>query len=166
MAKRKTSGSEKKKRGPGRPRILLAEPERKKSILSVLRLGGSRTDAAVAADIDRTTLTEEARRDPKFQEEMCKAELAGKIIALRTVQGAINNNKDDPRTAFLAAKWFLGVKYWKEFAQRNPDAIKPEDVISLIQQLVEAILNELPPKFHVKVHSRVEDFVSALRKRR
>lgn len=161
---RNPGSDEQPKRGPGRPRILSKDARRKGIIFNILELGGSRTDAAAAAAIDRTTLTDEARRDPAFAQQLIDAELAGKILALKTIKGAIDGG--DPKVAFQAAKWFLAVKYWKEFAQRNPDAIKPDDVVAMIQQLVEAVLNEVPTKYHAAVHARVEGVLTGIRKRK
>ena len=151
------------KRKGGRPRKLLDETVRRR-VYTVLQLGGSRADAALAAGVNHTTLNDEARRDPNFSEELKKAEMAGKIVAMKTVYGIMQSK--DEHVAFKAASWFLGVKHWREWAKRNPDAIKPEEVATLIQQLVEGILNDVPPKYHLKIQARVNSTLSAVKVRK
>lgn len=155
--------SGKPKHAGGRPRKLV-DASRRKIVIEVLQHGGSRADAAQAACVDRTTLTDEVRRDPEFAQLLIEAEVAGKVLALKTIHGIMQSK--DEHVAFKAASWFLGVKHWREWAKRNPDAIKPEEVATLIQQLVEGILNDVPPKYHLKIQARVNSTLSAVKVRK
>lgn len=99
----------KPKRKRGRPTVLTAE--RKREILAILTIGGSRNDAADYVGIDRSTLetAKLLRSHGAFCRQVKKAEAAGKAHHMRKVHTA---------EAWQASAWMLERKYPDEFGRK------------------------------------------------
>lgn len=129
-------------------------------IYNVLRLWGSRADAAAAVGVDIGIICDEEKRDPVFAAGLRAAELDGKLLALATIRKA--QTSDDLKLALDASKWIIERKYWKEFGKRKPDEITPDRLVAIIVQLTDRLRAALPKKYQIKIDAVVSDVVSAL----
>ena len=77
----------------------LDDPQRRKLVLDVLEFGASLGDASVAAGIDHSNLNSYRRDNPKFAEQVDVAQLAGKIICLKTVKSIAESAGTDKTNA-------------------------------------------------------------------
>lgn len=161
MAEDPTPKPEKRKRGPGagRPRKLV-DPQKRKLVITVLQVGGTRADAAVAAGVNHTTLNDECRRDTAFAADLKQAEIAGKIVALKTIHG-IKQSSDEP-TALKAATWYLERKFYEEFGRRNAKQVPLGPLINALAQMTNQILTALPAKHRETVGAIVRNTVTGL----
>lgn len=95
------------KRPRGRPRKL--DAKKIKQVLDVLRIGGSRADAAKLVAVTVSTIANEARRNPDFFDDLETAEAACKIHHIKKVREA----KDWRSSAHM-----LKVKYPEEYGEK------------------------------------------------
>ena len=95
----------------GRPTVLT--PEVREQIFKLLAVGMSRRQAGAYLDIDPTTITHAAKRDPEFAQNLQRAEQLGLVQPLMTLMAASKRN-------WRAAAWL--VKHRKE----APEAPTPE----------------------------------------
>mgnify|MGYP000954248146 CR=1 FL=1 len=106
------------KRGRPKGSGTVLTPHRRREILAILTVGGSRNDAADYVGIDRGNL-ETAKLEahhPDFLRQLKRAEARGKAYHLRRVHDA---------DAWQASAWMLERKYRAEFG-RNPPPVEQE----------------------------------------
>jgi hypothetical protein len=96
----------------GRPRVLTDEV--RAEVCKLLAVGMSRRQAAAYLDIDATTISHAAKRDPDFARNLKRAEELGTVQPLMALMAASRRN-------WRAAAWFL--KHRKEGMER----MTPED---------------------------------------
>ena len=96
----------------GRPTVLT--PEMREQIFKLLAVGMSRRQAGAYLDIDPTTITHAAKREPEFAQNLQRAEQLGSVQPLMTLMAASKRN-------WRAAAWLL--KHRKE----APEAPTPEE---------------------------------------
>jgi len=96
----------------GRPTVLT--PEVREQIFKLLAVGMSRRQAGAYLDIDPTTITHAAKREPEFAQNLQRAEQLGSVQPLMTLMAASKRN-------WRAAAWLL--KHRKE----APEKPTPEE---------------------------------------
>lgn len=121
----------------GRPRIL--DKKKKSLILTILRAWCGRVTAANAVNCHSKTIANTAKRDPEFAEKLALAENAAELIHL----GNINKAGMDVKY-WRASAWMLERLNSERFGKSTPDVITPSQITSLIVQIAEIILQEIP----------------------
>ena len=121
----------------GRPCLL---DEKKKSlILTLLRKGCSRVTAANSVRCHPKTILNTANRDPEFAEKLALAENASEFIHIENI-----NNAGKEVKYWRASAWMLARLDPDRFGRSTPDAMTPSQITSLIVQIAEIILQEIP----------------------
>lgn len=101
-----------------------------KTIVDVIRLGGTRSHAAAAAGVSPTALFTWLRRgrageEPyaQFAQHMKKADGEARTVATKAIRTALEGG------TWQAAAWWLERRYPKEWARRDPTPAKvdPKD---------------------------------------
>jgi hypothetical protein len=127
----------------GRPRVL---NEKKKSlILALLRSGCSRVTAARSVNCHPRTILNTAKRDPEFAEKLALGENAAELTHLDNINKAGREVK-----YWRASAWMLERLHPERFVKSNPDAITPSQITTLIVQIAEIIIQEIPAAKHRK----------------
>jgi hypothetical protein len=125
----------------GRPHVL--DEKKKARILSLLTLGCSRTIAATAVRCHPHTILNTANRDPDFAEKLALADNASELIHIENINRAGREVK-----YWRASAWMLERLNPERFARANPDAITPSQITSIILQIAEIIIQEIPAAQH------------------
>jgi hypothetical protein len=84
----------------GRPETL--SELKRRQVLAILSIGGSRRTAAMYVNCSPTTIANTARRDPAFADQLARAELAVEVAHLRNVQQAAKDKRH-----WKASVWVL-----------------------------------------------------------
>lgn len=87
-------------------------PEVETAILNALRVGNTRTDAALAAGVSRGAIAEWCRRYPAFLSAVEKAEAEARLRFVGIIATAA-------RTRWQAAAWFLERRVPAEWGRRE-----------------------------------------------
>lgn len=87
-------------------------PEVETAILNALRVGNTRTDAALAAGVSRGAIAEWCRRYPAFLSAVEKAEAEARLRFVGIIATAA-------RTKWQAAAWFLERRVPAEWGRRE-----------------------------------------------
>ena len=96
----------------GRPSVVT--PEVREQVFKLLAVGMSRRQAGAYLDIDPTTITHAAKRDPEFAQNLKRAEELGSVRPLMTLMAVSRRN-------WRAAAWL--VRHRKEV----PEKLTPEE---------------------------------------
>lgn len=134
----------------------------REQVYHVLRIGGSRADAAIMVGVDRKTILNEERADPVFRHGLLKAEIAGKLAAILVLEEA-RKKTVDMRTRLDAAKFLLTHKHWEEWGLRKPGHLAPDQLADVIGQLQREILMVIPKKYHTKLAEAMNNLVKRVR---
>lgn len=143
-----------KRAKPGRPRALETEAARK-AVLTLLKGGASRADAAAKLGITHETIANEAKRDASFSASLMQAEAEGKIELIGCVQKAA-------KTEWRAALALLERKWYREWAKRDPESVSPDQLAHVISNVVAVLLTEIPQKYHTVVREKIGGIVAWL----
>lgn len=113
------------RKNPGGAKLLLNDPNVKKTFLTAIRLGSTLTDACTAAGIHdstyrhwRTQAADGKEPYATFFAEVQKARSELKLQLLSTIRLRGAENKDD-KTAIETAKWMLSKLWPEEFGTRE-----------------------------------------------
>lgn len=122
------------KRKAGRPKGsgLKITDEKKKEILAVLTMGGSRNIAADYVSVGRTTLLSLIDRDAQFSEQVKKAEAMGQIKHLQTI---------DKAKVWQASAWMLERKWPQEFGRNQQ---QQESNTEKLAEAITMLIDKLP----------------------
>lgn len=121
----------------GRKRIL--DGYKRREILAILAVGGSREMAAGYVGCSPTTIQNTADRDGKFAEQLRRKEKQWEIGYLDSIRTAARNER-----YWRAAAWALERINPGRYARRSPDAITIDQVKELLKQFAEVIVEEVP----------------------
>lgn len=122
---------------PGRKRIL--DGYKRREILAILAVGGSRQLAADYVGCCVNTIHNTAERDPPFSEKLRQKERQAEIGYLESIRTAARNQRH-----WRAAAWALERLDPERYAKRNPEVITVRQVRQLLAQLAEVIVEEVP----------------------
>ena len=143
------------KRQGGRP---VLDAMKKREILAVLTLGGSRRIAAKYVGCAVSTIQNAANRDPEFAEALERAESNLAVRCLTKIDKAA-----DKEQYWRAAAWALERRYPREFASEQADKISAERMRHLLAQLAEIIVAEVPvARFRKNVLKRLASLTGAV----
>ena len=142
----------------GRPPLL--DDGKKREILAILAVGGSRRTAAGYVGCAVSTIQSTACRDAEFGRAIRHAEHQSELAYLKNIQTAAKKEQH-----WRAAAWALERKNPNEYGRRKPDVLTPEQVKSVLAQLAEIVLSEVPvASFRKRVLKRLDALCTALRR--
>ncbi len=112
---------------------------KRREILAILTVGGSRRMAARYVGCSPRTIGRTAVRDPAFAEELRKAEHKADIGYLKNIQAAARKEQ-----YWRAAAWALERRNPQEFAARHPDVVTLEQLRGVIVDFAVIVVEEIP----------------------
>ncbi len=125
---------------------------KRREILAILAVGGSRRVAAKYVGCTARTIRNTARRDPQFAEQLHRKEYQSEIGYLENIRSAARNER-----YWRAAAWALERLNPERYGRRSPDAITIDQVKELLTQFAEIIVEEVPvPLFRKNVLKRLD----------
>ena len=136
----------------GRPSVLT--PEVREQVFKLLAVGMSRRQAGAYLDIDPTTITHAAKRDPEFAQNLKRAEELGSVRPLMTLMAVSRRN-------WRAAAWL--VKHRKE----APAKLTPEEEEERHQEQLRAARRSAElTSLHFQLHEEESEKRDELKKER
>jgi hypothetical protein len=126
-------------------RRCVLDDKKKSRILVLLMSGCSRVTAANSVGCHPKTIVNTAKRDQDFAKRLALAEDASELIHLDN----INKAGKDTRY-WRASAWMLERLHPERFGTSKPDAVTPAQVTSLIVQIAEIIVQEIPVAMYRK----------------
>jgi hypothetical protein len=143
-----------------RGRRPLLDEGKRREILAILAVGGSRRVAANYVGCAVSTIQGTAGRDAEFRRAIRRAEHQAEIGYLQNIQTAAKKEQH-----WRAAAWALERRNPNEYGRRKPDVLTPEQVTFLLAQLAEIVLREVPvASFRKRILKRLDTLYSALRR--
>ncbi len=143
-----------------RGRSPVLDDGKKREILAILAVGGSRRTAAGYVGCAVSTIQSTARRDAEFGQAIRHAEHQSELAYLKNIQTAAKKEQH-----WRAAAWALERKNPNEYGRRKPDALTPDQVRSVLAQLAEIVLSEVPvASFRKRILKRLDSLSAALRR--
>lgn len=112
---------------------------KRREILAILAVGGSRRTAAGYVGCAVSTIQNTADRDPQFAHHLGQAEHQAEIAYLKSIQKAAQQEK-----YWRAAAWVLERKNPDDFARRGPDVFTPDQITLVLARFAEIVVNEVP----------------------
>lgn len=128
-----------------RSRKLKLDEAKRREIIAILSVGGTRKMAATYVGCATATIRATARRIPEFAKELREAELGPEHTFLKAIKTAAEDVKQ-----WRAAAWALERLFPERYAKRKPDSITPEQLTEVIKALAEIIAGEVPVKRYRK----------------
>ncbi len=142
----------------GRPPIL--DEIKRREILAILSVGCSRTTAAGYVGCSVSTIQNTAERDPKFSEELRRAESRAEITFLQAIQKAARDERH-----WRAAAWVLERKHPEQYGRRKADALSVEQVKALLEQFAQAVVEQVPAaRYRQKILKQLDRVLARLGK--
>jgi hypothetical protein len=132
----------------GRPRML--DGYKRREILAILSVGGTREVAARYVGCTVRTIVNAAARDADFAERLRQNEGSAEIFYLENIRKAAQQEK-----YWRAAAWALERLQPERYARRSPDAVTIDQIRRLMAQLAEIIVEEVPAKYRKNVLKRL-----------
>lgn len=139
----------------GRPCSL--DEIKRREILAILAVGGTRQVAAAYVGCSVRTIRNTAKRVPEFGEMLSQIEQSLEVSLLRNLREAAK----EPRY-WRAAAWALERLRPERYARRGPDVITLDQIRRLMAQLAEIISEEVPLKYRKNVLKRLGAIFSDL----
>lgn len=127
----------------GRPSKLT--PARRELILEALRQGSTRTAAAAAAGIDKSTLFEWLRIFPIFSDAVKKAEAEAELSSVQTIRKAAADT-------WQAAAWWLERRRPAEWGNSHVVRVR-------LEREIEALLDLLQKNLDAPTYERIIDII-------
>jgi hypothetical protein len=141
----------------GRPPVL--DDTKRRQVVAILSLGGSRRTAARFVGCAVSTIQNTALRNPAFDEQLRHAEGGPQIEFLKRVRTASAKEQ-----CWRAATWALERLNAEEFGKRNPELIPLDQARRLMDQLAEILTEEIGDRdVRLRIVRRVERVTEQLR---
>ena len=142
----------------GRPPVL--DDVKKREILAILAVGGSRPTAASYVGCAVSTIHNTACRDAEFGQAIRQAEHQSEFANLKHIQTAAKKEQ-----YWRAAAWALERKNPDQYGRRKPDVLTPEQVKFVLAQMAEIVLSEVPvASFRKRILKRLGALCAGLRR--
>jgi len=122
---------------PGRPPVL--DPDKQQQIIALLTVGCSRRIAARHVGCSPSTITRTAARDPKFADQVARAETNLDVELVGAIRQAAQNDR-----YWRAAGWLLERRNPHDFIKRPPRSYTPEQVIQLLVATLDTLRDAIP----------------------
>jgi hypothetical protein len=140
----------------GRPHVL--DEKKKSQILALIKTGCGKLAAAGAVNCHPQTIANTAKRDADFAKRLALAENASMLTHLENVNRAGSDVK-----YWRASAWVLERLNPDRFSKLAPDALSPPQLAGLMQQLAEAIVEEVPvARYRQQVLKRFDKILKEL----
>lgn len=133
----------------GRPPAL--DEVKQGQICAILAVGCSRRTAAHYVGCAANTIRNTALRDPKFNEQLKKAECKLEFVQMKHIHEAAKSKQ-----YWRAAAWALERRYPDRYGQRHPATITVDQVSQFLAQFAQIVMDELPAKYRQQVLSRLD----------
>jgi hypothetical protein len=104
------------------------DPGKRANIIAILGVGGTRTLAAEFVGCHPQTITNTAKSDPQFAEDLRHAESSSEVHLLTSITNA-------SKGVAHAAKWALERLYPNTYGRRKPGTYSVEDIKQLLIEL-------------------------------
>ncbi len=118
----------------GRPRAL--NDDKRGQICGLVASGCALDHAARHVGCSVRTIRRETVRNPAFGESLRRAELSAQLQPLNSLRAAASKN-------WRAAAWLLERTKPDQFARRDPSALTPDALSAAIDNILEAIVDEI-----------------------
>jgi hypothetical protein len=142
----------------GRPPVL--DEIKRREILAILAVGGSRRTAARYVGCAVSTIQNTADRDRRFAKDLGHAEHQAEIAYLNNIQRAAAKEQ-----YWRAAAWILERKNPDDFARRNPDVFTPDQVTLILAKFAEIVVGEVPVAVYRKnVLKKLDSLIVSLQR--
>jgi hypothetical protein len=109
----------------------------KNVIVAIITVGATRQTAAKYVKCSPSTIRAAAEQDPRFHEQLRKAEAQLEVSHLKNIETAAKEN-------WRASVWLLERMYPDKYGPRRGDGISPEKVAEFLQNVSAVILAEVP----------------------
>jgi hypothetical protein len=137
----------------GRPHVL--DESKMQTVLSLLSVGCSRTTAARFVNCDPKTIYNTAKRDPKFAEQLGRAENMSEYRFLSRIAKA-----GDETRYWRSAAWGLERMFPDRFGRRSPESVTPQQLAVFISRMTEMLVEEIPvARYRKLVLARLNQFM-------
>ena len=135
-----------------RGRRCVLDDKKKDIIIAIVKSGCGRITAARFVECAARTITNTANRDPDFAKKLSQAESAAEIVHIENINRAGRDVK-----YWRASAWMLERLHPDRFGKSSPDAVSPSQMASLIIQLAEIVIQEVPaPKYRKGILKRLD----------
>ena len=132
----------------GRPRIL--DGYKRREILAILAVGGTRQLAASYVGCALNTIENTANRCPEFAEKLRRKEQSFEFAYLENIRKAAQESR-----YWRAAAWALERLRPDRYAHRSPEVITLDQIRRLMAQLAGLISEEVPERYRKNVLKRL-----------
>ena len=141
----------------GRKRIL--DGYKRREILAILAVGGSREMAAQYVGCSAVTIQNTADRDPTFAERLRRKEKQWEVGYLDRIRVAARHER-----YWRAAAWALERLNPDRYGRRGPDVITVDQITELLSQFAEIIVEEVPvAKYRKNILKRLDAISCSLK---
>jgi len=123
-------------RSLGRPPVL--DPEKRRLIVALLRVGCSRRVAARHAGCSASTITRTAARDPAFSDQIARAETYLEIELLGAIRHAAKTDR-----YWRAAAWLLEKRSPQDYSRRSRAGCSAGQAMQLFRVALDSLRQEL-----------------------
>jgi hypothetical protein len=142
----------------GRPPVL--DEYKKREILAILAVGGSRRSAADYVGCAVSTIQNTADRDGQFARSLGQAEHQAEITYLKRIQKAATKEQH-----WRAAAWALERKNPEDFARRDPNVFTSDQITMILARFAEIVVREVPvAAYRKRVLKRLDSLIAGLRR--
>lgn len=146
-----------KKASQKRAKRLLSEAKRKE-IVAIISIGGSRESAAKYVRCSPSTIRTEMKNHPTFADEVRSAEEKSEIYFLQRIRAAA-----DKAQYWRAAAWALERRCPNRYAARGANTLSEEQVLKLITDLTEIVVPEISDvDERIKIIEKVKTLIGTL----
>lgn len=131
------------------------EPQRRKKLLDALRKGMPIKAAAAAAGMHYMTVWRSRQADKELDDEIVVAECDGEAKLYGFVFAASKEN-------WKAAAWLLERIRSSTFGRRDANAVSPEQLAALLNQIGLGLLTAIPAEHHAAIQVALQTAMGAI----
>ena len=131
----------------GRPRVL--DDDKRNQVCGLVASGCGMGHAARHVGCSARTVRREALRNPAFGEKLRRAQLSAQLQPMSALRSAASKD-------WRAAAWLLERTHPDEFARRDPASLSTDSLSAAVDNLLEAIIEEVDdPAARTRVYRRI-----------
>ncbi len=122
-----------------RRRAPVLDEFKRREILAILTVGGSRRTAARYVGCAPATIRRTAEKDAEFAEQLCRAENTAEIGYLKNIQKAAAKEQ-----YWRAAAWALERRHPEEYGPRRPNLVSVQEIKEFVSRIVDLVVAAVP----------------------